>query len=322
MKNVVQAVGFTVAMALSCGADAADNPLSDAVLHGADACLEILVHDERGNPVPDASVEYAFWQVNQEHTVSVSAKTDSRGVCWARGKCSADVHVSVSCDGYYGARIERYMKSFSQGQRPVVGGKWQPYGARLPILLRKQVKPIPLARHYVHQMAIVSTNAWIGFDMAKEAFVKPYGDGAVADFEVRFDWDGGTRTKYRGSSLDVRFPPPSGGYWFKKIEESEFKGPFVADTNAVYHAEFSFFEKKVGETWRECLFPRREELVLRTRCETDEDGNLKKATYGKISQLRFGWGDNGRGDLRLGYSMNPTPNDTNLEPRREAKRQP
>lgn len=314
MMNVVRIAFFAGAMALASGAKAADNSLADAVLHGADACLEILVHDECGAPVPNARVEYAFWLVDRRRTFSVSDKTDSRGLCVAKGKCSADVHVSVSCDGYYESRIERYMKTFAQGQA-VADGKWQPYGARLPILLRKKVNPVPLERHYIHWMAIAATNVWMGFDMAKESFVKPYGNGTVSDFEVRFDWDGEVRRKYNGSSLFIRFLPPSGGYWFKKVGESAFKGPFAADTNAVYLSSFSFREAKVGGIWREQLFPTENELVVRTRCETDEKGNLKNAFYGKISVLRFGWGDNGRGDFRISYLRNPKVNDSNLEPK-------
>lgn len=310
--NIIRLVFFAGVIALACGAEVADKSLSDAVLRGADASLEIFVHDECGDPVPNARVEYAFWLVDRKRTVSVSAKTDSRGLCMARGKCSADVHVSVSCDGHYESRIERYMKNFAQGQA-VVGGKWQPHGARLPILLRKQVNPVPLEQHYVHRMAIVATNVWMGFDMEMKAFVMPYGEGLVSDFEIKFDWNGEVRRRYMGSSLGIRFPPPSGGYWFKKMNESEFKGPFAADANAVYLSNFSFSEVKVGETWREQLFPKENELVVRTRCETDEKGNLKKACYGKISLLRFGWGDNGRGDLRLEYFRNPKVNDPNLE---------
>ena len=288
---------------------------AEASALGADACLELFVHDEQGQPVPGARVDYSFWLVDRQHTVSSSATTDADGRCLAKGRCSADVHVSVSCDGYYGSRVERYMRDFAQGA-VVVGGKWQPYGARLPILLRKRMDPVSLERHYVHHGSIPATNVWIGFDMAAERFVAPYGAGVIADFEILFTWDGGARRNYRGAELSLRFPPPSGGYWFDKVIESEFKGVRFADTNATYRTGFVFFERKVGMEWKETLFPQERELVVRTRCTENEDGTLKEASYGMVSIIKFGWGNGGKGDFRIGYVRNPKPNDPNLEPKR------
>ena len=185
------------------------------------------------------------------------------------------------------------MTSF--GAKPYVAeGKWQPYGAELPITLRRIVNPIPLEKHLIFKMKIPITNSWIGFDMSTESFVAPYGDGKESDFSIRFNWDGKIRKSYNGASLDLRFPGLAGGYWHTPVVGSEFGGALSADTNANYISNFSFYEFKTNSGWKENLFPNGGELVVRTRCRLDSNGRLMEATYGQFSMLKFGWGAMGK----------------------------
>ena len=290
----------------------ADKAYIDALTFGADAAVNVLVCDEAGHPIEGANVNYAYWFRDLKHSLSVTGITDRTGHYLATGKCTADVHITVSCEGYYSTRIERYMTSF--GAKPYVAeGKWQPYGAELPITLRRIVNPIPLEKHLVFKMKIPITNSWIGFDMSTESFVAPYGDGKESDFSIRFNWDGKIRKSYNGSSLDLRFPGLAGGYWHTPVVGSEFGGALSADTNANYISNFSFYEFKTNSGWKENLFPNGGELVVRTRCRLYSDGRLMEATYGQFSMLKFGWGGDGKGDLRLAYRRNPRVNDPNLE---------
>lgn len=286
--------------------------VSKAFAYGADAAVNVVVRDELGRPVEGAVVDYSFWLCDLKRTTSSTGITDNAGNFLAKGKCNADVHINVRKDGFYESRIERSIAGFRK--TPLVeNGKWQPYGAELPITLRRIVNPIPLEKHLVFKMKIPITNSWIGFDMSTESFVAPYGDGKETDFSIRFNWDGKIRKSYNGSSLDLRFPGLAGGYWHTPAIGSEFGGVLSADTNANYISNFSFYEFKTNSGWKENLFPNGGELVVRTRCRLDSDGRLMEATYGQFSMLKFGWGGDGKGDLRLAYRRNPRVNDPNLE---------
>ena len=47
----------------------------------------------------------------------------------------------------------------------------------------------------------------------------------------------------------------------------------------------------------------------------DENGTIKSANYGSIRRFEIGPSRRGVALLRLSYVFNPTPNDTNLEPK-------
>ena len=55
-------------------------------------------------------------------------------------------------------------------------------------------------------------------------------------------------------------------------------------------------------------------LVVRSRCKLNEDGTLKSAHYFQLGEIRFS-GDERGAALKFLSIFNPTPNDTNLEPK-------
>ena len=292
----------------------ADKAYIDALTFGADAAVNVLVCDEAGHPIEGANVNYAYWFRDLKHSLSVTGITDRTGHYLATGKCTADVHITVSCEGYYSTRIERYMTSF--GAKPyVIDGRWQPYGAECPIMVRKIVNPIPLEYHHCCNLKMPVFNEWIGFDMAEESFLKPYGDGNVADFEVKFNWDGKVRNEYVGAKLQVHFPDDrTGGYWFNKIKTSACQNAMLADTNASYAVDFEFFKRKEFGKWVSQSFPEDKTMVVRTRCKVNDKGEILESWYGQISLLRFAISWKGYATLEIDYLRNPTANDNNLEP--------
>ena len=56
-------------------------------------------------------------------------------------------------------------------------------------------------------------------------------------------------------------------------------------------------------------------LVVRSRCVVDEKGNLVSARYFELEKFEFSC--NRKKTVSLAYDLiyNPTPNDTNLEPK-------
>lgn len=299
---------------VSCVGDAfsADTTQADVPAFGADAAVNVFVHDETGNPITNARVRCGFWFKTEEQSPSVFGRTDRTGHFLAKAKCNADVLALVRHEGFYWSSVRKRFGD-TTARPKVVDGKWQPYGAELPVLMRKVVNPIALDRHSFTR-DIPATNQWIGLDMEKGAFVKPFGDGEVQDLEFLFDWDGKVRKQYSGSALHVRFPGDcAGGYWFDRVKCSDYELAMSADTNAAYQAEFEFSSTKTADGWIEHLFGNERSLVVRTRCRTDAEKRLRSAMYAQIHSLAFGWGSRGHGWIRLGYERNPKVNDPNLE---------
>lgn len=317
-REVFTALAFVVAV--SAFADAVDKDYAHALTFGADAALNVFVHDENGQPVEGAKIDYAFWLMNLKQTVSKTGVTDKTGHYLAKGKCSMDVHLGVSCEGYYSSRIKRNMSSFCANPR-VSNGKWQPFRAELPILLRKKKNPVALDRCDVSLLKVPVLNEWIGFDMAEGDFVQPYGVGGVTDFSIRYAWDGKVRSEYTGSQLEIKFASAkSGGYWFDKIQTSVFQGCMSADTNSVFESEFHFFEKRNGKKWTSYRFPTDKTLVVRSRCLIDDKGQLTEAYYGQVGSIEFSKSHDGSAYFRIGYTRNPQVNDPNLEPEKDRYR--
>ena len=96
----------------------------------------------------------------------------------------------VEKEGYYGSK--KKISYISMGkEHEVKDGKWQPYGAKEVIQLRKIRDPVSLCKlGFGAGREIPRTNLWIGVDMAQGDFVKSHGKGERADFEVMVEWDG------------------------------------------------------------------------------------------------------------------------------------
>jgi len=90
--------------------------------------------------------------------------------------------------------------------------------------------------------------------------------------------------------------------------------PYEAQTNAVYRQIFEHYDRKDGRKLRESLRPNFTR-VARVRCVVSEKGELLKANYCGLRCIEASPGD-GKAILGLTSVFNPTPNDTNLEPKR------
>jgi hypothetical protein len=60
--------------------------------------------------------------------------------------------------------------------------------------------------------------------------------------------------------------------------------------------------------------PKGKLMVVRSRCKLDDNGNIMEANYSTIRNL-FIEGGGGKAEAIVNYRFNPTPNDTNLEPK-------
>lgn len=152
-------------------------------------------------------------------------------------------------------------------------------------------------------------------------WVGPYGKGQERDLDVRIIWDGKSPEYSRFCKTEVRFVKAmSGAYVLPNITESEMSFPYEADTNAVYNAEFEYWDRKNGPRLRSSLLPN-DSRVLRVRCVLSEDGRLISANYCGLRCLEASPGvTNGKAVLGFECVFNPKINDTNLEDAEVAKR--
>ncbi len=286
----------------------------------ADAKVEFHVVDDQGSPVHDAKVEVIFDMLGLGKDTRISTNTDTNGICFATGQTAGILKIRVSKDGYY--RTDDEIRLIAMGKKnDIKWGKWQPWGMEKTIILAKIRNPIAQSVAGWGWRTTKVYNKWIGFDILNYDYVYPYGKGQKVDFEIFFDWNGKLFPQYDGMTKLIRFPGKySGAYWNEKINGSNIPGIYKADSNAVYRAEFKFFEnakknrkgKIIG--WEKKEFDNGKVLVGRSRCKVDEMGRLKDAVYFQIVNLEFACDEEGVA-LRCTAYYNPTPNDTNIEPK-------
>ena len=291
-----------------------------AMAYGAEAKICLKVCDDMGLPVPNASVRAFFDMLPNPH--STYGKTDTNGVCVVKGKTNGNkVGVLVGKEGYYGSHKEMsYVPMWKE--HDVEDGKWQPYGEEIPILLKPIKNPLKLCSVPVKAYKFIDAICeWVGYDLEKNDFVEPYGDGDVSDFEIYMDWDRiYSIMDCKKAGYKIRFSEPWSGYCPMQLDaESEFPTPYNAVTNATFLQYAEFYDRYEGQRLRN-TFDKSRCWVIRSRCKTDENGRLISANYSVIRLL----GMSGSREQKAGFgfvgAFNPTPNDTNLEDIETAER--
>lgn len=293
----------------------------DARINGALTKVELHIEDDDGMPVEKANVKAYLGMNFRPKGKWVEGTTDTNGVFVIKGKtCGDEIEVFVKKDGYYDSHVV-YCYAKMGAEHEVKGGKWQPYGAEEKIVLRriKNQMATSIDGRFVDTKRL---NEWIGYDIEKHDFVAPFGSGREADFQVSIDWDGKWLPDYRGMGVRIRFVDPYSGYYSCTINsESEFKGPYNANPEAAFQKDARFYEVVSEDHKRtQRIFDKSKCWVVRSRCKVDSNGRLVKSNYSIVQNVSFSGDPDGTGSFRLTGAMNPTPNDTNLEPKRETGR--
>ena len=114
--------------------------------------------------------------------------------------------------------------------------------------------------------------------------------------------------RYR--SLEACFTNnPHAGFYIESLDEqSDLKSDYLANTNAIYRANYVF--SLVSADKKQTGLERNQYLVFRTRTRVDGNGNLVGAHYGKYCA---GWRSDAN-KMRIGFGcFNPVENDLNIE---------
>ena len=317
MSLRVLSVAMMVQLTLYAAKD--DREFQQAIQYGAMAQISVRTVDDEQKPIGGVMLKCQFDAALRSRGGASSVTTDTNGMAIVSGKTGKSVLIVATKPGYYGASDE--ICYISQGQG-VEHGKWKPWNIVRTLILRPIKNPVANKVPIEDWLKAKTPSVWIGLDVAKYDFVKPHGKGEVADMEIKYELRGRDYGNIDCMDVYIRFPwDYSGAYYQNRCMTSDFKDAYFAVTNEPYLKEFHFFDHTLrdgrGNVVRhdKQMFDNSKTMIVRSRCVVDEKGELKEARYSQITNFRFGCDENGC-CLMFQPIFNPTPNDTNLEPKR------
>jgi hypothetical protein len=281
---------------------------------GAQAKITFLVVDDKGRPVPDATVAGGFYN-HERDGHGFSRKTQNDGTVELMDLCVWEINYGVEKSGYYETR-GRY-DFYKAGFDCVKDGRWIPWNPTVEVILKRKVNPVAMyvAGLRKKHTLIREVGEPMGFDLTVGDWVSPRGRGKTPDFHVTYIRDGSGRD-YTALELILSAEEPFAGFIKVPCDTfSQFKSPYRADTNAVYAKEMRFsFRRNEKGRYEDGQLQADECLILRTRTRLDKEGRLVGAHYGKIyGPLRFGFSFDAPGEMKILHYLNPNENDPNLE---------
>jgi hypothetical protein len=258
--------------------------------------FSVNVVDEENMPVEGATVQGYFTNLKRGYVPGPAriSTTDVDGKANITGPAYFAVNVKTKKEGYY----------ISEKKIPVNIKQDQ----NINFLLRSKKNPIAM---YAKKVLVSARGTrrigeQFGYDFMVGDFVLPHGKGKVSDLII-------THTYYKKDSwnysyeIAIKFSNPGDGlvpfFTNKELVESAFKSDYKAPKEG-YINEWNLNGKREGadKPVQENLDKNRN-YYFRVRTETDKEGNIESAYYGKI------YGE----FLSITYYLNPTPNDRNVE---------
>jgi hypothetical protein len=202
------------------------------------------------------------------------------------------------------------------------------FDLKATLVVRRIKKPIPL---HVKRMRLdfPEKNQWMGFDLEKGEWVKPWGSGVHSDLILRSDsrvMHNSDPQLYKHSPASLVMLTGKGGGFHKVTEANGFLK--LSEMKMPYSAPLTGYdEKKISTTQaglaRQIPYGKNKGYFFQTRVVKDGD-EIVAANYGKIigaikyipQEYPNGWFNKGTpsfGSLRFTYYFNPKQNDRNLE---------
>jgi hypothetical protein len=266
------------------------------------AKVTVKVIDEVGKPVEAAQVNIRF-QGGTLQKDAVIGVTNREGVFSASGS---------STDGVVGGvvRKEGYYKSVLHYDfhRNVLG-MWQPWDKEMKVVLRPIINPVPMyARDRWLQIPYLDKK--IGFDLIKFDWVIPYGQGTQSDLIFLVTRRFNNMNDFV-ATLTITFSNKYDGIQGISVDRggdfnigSEFLLPRYAPESG-YQQTFEKIRSTRSKDYY-ALKEKHQNYFFRVRSEVDENGNLKRAMYGKITEeISIDPRGNKTGETHLRFYLNP-----------------
>ena len=296
--------------------------LAMACFVGKAESVKVICHvlSEDGKPVTNAVVKTTTERdrLNMSWTKPIKMKTwtvssGKDGLAVLNFTChSGYFEVEVSADGFYPERL-RDQHFATRLNSSNTGHIFEEREKELSITLRRVINPVNMEVHRFPEKTFPRRSGEFGFDLERCDWTSPFGAGKVADVTFKYDLVV-TNDVARCTGL-LSFNASGGAYKLKKQKGTSFVSVYEADSNATYRTEFPFSSycnyKDSADYGAVRVAEDDEYLVFRTRVVKDEKGNIVSANYGKIYGAIRTVGFFGASAIYF----NPTPNDTNLEPK-------
>ena len=314
MKNLVFMMG-ALTVAMSGFAHKKDPEYLKARRNGGELRMIVSAVDDDGNAVSNATVHVLMGMNFREKAYFINGITDYQGQFVIEGKTTGnEIEIVVTKDGYYRGR-KRLCLIAMGNEFDVKDGRWQPWGMKAQIPMREVRNPVSLIKKK-GGVSVPRTDVWIGFDMKQEDWVGYGGVGRTPDFEVKIQWDGKPVVSSELARMELRFVGDGAGFYMADTtSNSAFSGIYNAATNEVYKKEFTCSTTRRNGTVSTEEIPSGKLMVVRSRCRLDDKGDVVEANYGFIRAVLIEGGYDGKASAFMNYRFNPTPNDTNLEPK-------
>jgi hypothetical protein len=254
------------------------------------AGITVKAVDEEGVPVAGARVSLAFTIPKPDDIgaadLFVKGVTDNNGQFSAENASIGMLGFSVDHEGYYQSSVGYEFTTHSKPHN-----RWEPWNPTVEVVLKKIRNPVPMYVKYIEAADIPAVDAVVGYDLEKGDWVAPYGSGAINDLLFL------CQNKYENfrnaeTSCEISFSNTEDGfqeYRFSKNDQSYYKWPFEAPMDGYAIKKLNkWMSVHLPEEGYRSNFKDGTNYIFRVRTETDSDGNIIKANYGKI-----------KGDIRV-----------------------
>ncbi len=295
--------------------------------HIPKARITFKVTNQDGVPIVNEPTRVGFYPKD-----TVYGKTDKNGYFTAEGRTLSDylfaigrLKVDEDSPKYYATY---FRKDIADWKNYPTDGKWKPWNETIEVVVKEKLNPIPMyaINFFDFKSNIPSLDKWVGYDLEKNDWIKPYGNGLMADFEYYLSLTF-CKGQFLKQSLKIRFPHSGAGYYLMKKDLGHaLSSTYHADVNQNYQSEITFtktylfshenFSFSSNDSF---LLGKEDYMVFRTRTKVDNNGNLIEAQYGKIyGPIDFNFllkptGEIISKSIHMAYHLNPNVNDTNLE---------
>jgi hypothetical protein len=274
---------------------------------GADGKATFHVVNTDGISVAGADIAACFFGDREKRGV-----TDADGLFVIDGRTlhGADISYSIVKQGFYRTRATYQLGK--RGYRCLENGRWIPWNPTLRVILKEIRNPIPMYMKRV-SLPVPVRDQPVGFDFEAGDWVAPNGRGSFPDMQLTYKWTTGEGS-WRRHDFTVGFTTAQdGAYISPKDEYCPFMSEYEARQDAGYATRFQYlYERTDNQIVHDSKLDKQEIMVFRVRTETNPQGKIVNARYGKIyGPFEFAQGR--EKFVRFAYYFNPTPNDPNLE---------